>query len=306
MKSTAENLRSICLRLIITSLILFVFTELVMAFMALFIFMPEKQKSVLKEKEQYLRVGIEATSTKDLNKQLISMKSAEIDHGLYDLSHGLEAIHGISSNVYDVVCTDFLAADYLVKNKLAVPLAYLKDEDNEIAWERLLLLGHKKVPEFLMQTKGLRLMLTGVSGKVERVVSEKFLHYKLKDINKWLSKVSVAMTVDYAMKLLTSKATDLVLILESDFKRMYNEEQRAAFKVIWYSEQLPSKVVVMRSNLSPELQSYSQQLFKGKNDLGEYWKPFDESLVTLKDWSFRISGKSFTYNKEIVNGFSGK
>ena len=302
MKSTAENLRSICLRLIVTGLILFVFTELVMAFMALFIFMPEKQVSVMQDKEEYLRVGIESSDHTSWDQQFISVKSKKVDHGLYGIAHGLEAIHGITANVYDVVCTDFLAANYLVENDLAVPLSYLRDEDNEIAWQRLLLLGHKKVPEFLNQTEGLRLMLTGVSGKLERVVSEKFLSYKLKDINKWFSKVKIAITIDHAMNALETKSTDLVLILESDFKRMYNEEQRAAFKIIWYSEPLPRKVVVMRNNLSKEMQNYSQQLFRGKTDQGEYWKPFNESLVTMKDWNFRISGRSFSYNEDIVNG----
>ena len=272
-----------------------------MAFMALFVFMPERQVGILKEKEQLLRVGIESTNDSTKPEKLMSLvKSKKNDYEIIDLAHGIEAINGISNNVYDLVCTDFLSANFMVEQGMAQPLSYLKNEDRDISWERLLLVGHKKVPEFLMQTQGLKLILNGPKGKMERIVAERFLNYKLKNFRDWFSSVGVALSVDFAMNALKAKGTDLVLILESDFKRMYNEEQRTAFKVIWYSEPLPDKVVVMRTDLQKPLQEYSQELFKGKNERGEYWQPFNQSLLTMKDWGFRISGKSFNYDEKIV------
>ena len=306
MKSTTENLRSICLRLITTSLVIFVLMELMMAFIALFIFIPDNRKASLTAKEHYLRIGVESSKKSDLQKFLVKKDSPKVDIQIVSLGDGIEAIHGMAQNVYDIVCTDFLAAEYLVDNGLATPLAYLKDEDREIVWERMLLLGLRDAPEFISQTRGRSIMLTGGQGKLARKVGEHFLTAKLEDMDSWFSTVSISFTTEYSMKTLQGKNVDLVLILESDFKKMYTEEQRSAFKVIWYSEPLPHKIVLRKNDLPEPLVNYSLELFKGENAFGEYWKPFSESLLTMKDWQFRISGKNFEYDKNRVYGYGSK
>ena len=296
-----ENLRSICIRLITASLVIFVFIELIMAFIALFIFIPDNRQDFLTAREYHLRVGLEYGEKSDLHKYLVKTESPKVDVQLVSLKDGVEAVNGMVNNVYDIVCTDFLTAKYLVDNELAKPLAYLKDEDKEIAWERILLIGLRNAPEFISETEGKSIILTGGQGKLARKVGEHFLNTKLGNMNSWFSSVSISFKTDYSLKSLKDKDVDLVLVLESDFKKLYNDEQRTGFKVIWYSEPLPEKIVLMKNDLSEPLKKFSLAAFKGKNTFGEYWKPFGESLVTMNDWQFRISGKSFEYDKKLIN-----
>ena len=300
MKSIKENLRELCVRLIIAGSVLFILSQLLMAFLAVFLFLPEKSILDSKTERLLLRIGMEVNENEQIQNYLIKHKSAVVDYNVTELQHGIEALFGMKNELFDVVCLDSLSATYLIKEGYAEPLSFIQNDDLEMANERLVLIGHNDSPEFLSQTKNLKLMLTGVKGKVQRVVAEKFLKMKLQDVSQWFSKVSISLSSNYALDRLKDKRIDLVLVRESDFKKRFSEEERTAYKVIWYSEPLPQKIVLSRKGLDPALLSFSQKLFKGKIDDERRWKLFAESLSTIINWNFRISGKEFEYNDKLI------
>jgi hypothetical protein len=300
LKSTTENLRSICGRLIVISLILFVFAELSMAYLAVFYFIPESRLIDASKKQDFLRIAVERYESLPPYSPVNSQGNPSISYSITSIRNGIEAIQGMRNGLFDVVCADAFSASYMQEQGYAKSLAFMLDEKNKIAMDRLVLVGQGSVPQFLSQTKGLRLTLTGTKGSSERVVSEAFLKYKLGPLSDWFGNLSISLSSRYALERLGGKKTDLVLVKESELKKMFPGEGINAFKVIWYSEPLPCKILMVSSKLTKEKIAFVEGFFSGMNTARHSWKMYDDSLQKLAGWKYRISGKSFKYNNEII------
>ncbi|MCM8531700.1 MAG: phosphate/phosphite/phosphonate ABC transporter substrate-binding protein [Lentisphaeraceae bacterium] len=249
----------------------------------------------MRQQKDYVRIAVETDDSFSLFDNVKLPQSKKILYNISEISNGIDGADGLKNNVFDAVCVDALAAQRLLKQSKAIPLAFIMNENQKPVEDRLVLLGHSKVPEFLSQTKGLSLMKSGVSGKMQRAIFDQFISAKYKKPNEWFSEVSVNLSTKHGVGLLLSGRKDLLLIRESEYKAHFPEEERSKVKVLWYSESIPVRIVMINPGLSTENVDLIKQVFTG-NVLAEHqWKLFSESLFHFDEWVFKISGKPFGY-----------
>lgn len=249
----------------------------------------------MRQQTKYIRIAVETDDTFSLLENIKLPESKKILYNISEISNGIDAADGLKNGVFDAVCVDALAAQSLLKQSRAIPLAFIMNEDQKPVEDRLVLLGHSETPEFLSQTKGLSLMKSGVSGKMQRAVFEQFIQAKFKKPDEWFAEVSVSLSTKLGIDLLLARRKDLLLLRESEYKAHFPEEQRNKVKVLWYSESTPVRIVMINPNLSQEEVDVVKQVFSGSVLAEHQWKLFSESLFHFDEWIFKISGKPFGY-----------
>ena len=104
--------------------LIFVFTQLTMAYLSVFVFLPEYEREELVQKKHLLRLGVELQDGVPPTSEFFGgVYQAQSSHYTIELETGIQGIQGVSSGILDAVIVDYLSAEYLHSRKLAIPLA---------------------------------------------------------------------------------------------------------------------------------------------------------------------------------------
>ena len=240
MRSTSNNLLNLVYRLITSGIILFIVSEVVLAYVVAFYLIPsEKQLKMTAEPGQVM-LGIEKTSQNFLFDKTKIPKTFTISR----MSHAFDSCTAFKHGMVDAVLTDQLTASMLQAKYAAEPYAFIIDESHRKPLnERLILVTKSKKADFFEQTKGLKLVFSFPAGSLENIIFEEFLNDRTKDYKKWFSEVLTTDDEIDALNNVASGKVDVAAVSEVLYKEYLKKFSSNAdiLRVLWYSSPVVRK-----------------------------------------------------------------
>lgn len=300
MKSTNNNLLNLVYRLIASGIILFISTEVILAYVFAFHLIPLNKELQLSKDQDSMRVGIET----GVNSSLISGMKHSVMCSFSELLNSHESYIGFKYNLLDVVKTDQLTARILMEKNDAKPFAFLFDEDlRKPLNERLVLVTKNKKVDFFEQTKDLSIVISSSPKGIENIVFSEFLNKRTGDFTKWFSKNSLAINDASALDLVLRGGCDIAAVSENNYKDYLTKLGKGAdsLRILWYSNPFCRDVIMVKKGLTEgQLEQLGNILALEKSDELS-WFLFDESLEELNKWNFTIRGRAFDYTEDHFN-----
>lgn len=297
MKSTNSNLLNLVYRLLASGIILFISTEVVLAYVFAFHLIPSSKAQQLSKETDAMRVGIEIGTDGAL--------LADVKHSgmcsFSKLSNSYESYVGFKHNLLDAVKTDQLTARILMDTQDAKPFAFLFDEESRSPLkERLILVTKNEKVDFFEQTEGLSIVVSSTPNGIERIVFGEFLNKRTGDYRKWFKEVTLTVNDNAALDKVLKGQVEIAAVSEKNYKQFLikNGEQASSMRILWYSNPFCRNVIMVKKDLSKDQLSQLKSIILEEDDDLFKWFLFDESLQELTKWKFTIRGRAFDYGKD--------
>lgn len=292
MRSTSKNLLNLVYRLIASGIILFIVSEVVLAYVVAFHLIPYEKQLKLSKEVDIVKMGLEATSEAFLFEDLVRSKVLSFTR----LSNSYESYLAFKHGILDAVLTDQLTARLLQSENSAVPFAFLFDESyRKPLSERFVLVTRSEKADFFEQTKNLRITFSSHRQSTANIIFREFLNGRTGDLTKWFATVSQTDNDLEALKEVTDDKSDVAAVSEVLYKEYLkkNNSGEDDLRVLWYSSPLERNVILLRKGLRQnQLEQIKAALLKEESPAYS-WAFFEESLEELNKWSFTIRGKLF-------------
>lgn len=300
MKSTNSNLLNLVYRLIASGIILFICTEVVLAYVFAFYLIPSKKEQKFGKEMDCLRLGIELGDKSGL--------LSNSDHALLcsftELTHTYESYVSLKYNLLDAVKTDQLTARILMENHEAVPFAFLMDVETKKPYrERMLLVTKDKEVDFFEQTKGLSIVISSNPLGIEKIIFSEFLNKRTGGMHEWFSSISLTLNDFSALGKVLKGTCNIAAVSENSYKAYLDKigKDAESLRVLWYSNPLSRNVIMVKKGLSENQMLQLKNIIKKEDSEIFNWFLFDESLEELQKWKFTIRGKQFDYSNRHFN-----
>ena len=300
MKSTNKNLLDLVHRLIASGIILFICTEVLLAYIVAFYLIPASKEQRLSKDHESMRIGIELSS----DSYLLSDLKHSVRCSYSSLSNAQESYVGFKCDILDAVKTDQLTARILMETQGAVPFAFLYNEDTkEPVREMLVLITRNKDVDFFEQTKGLSIVISSDPMCMQNIVVTEFLNMRTTDLTKWFSECTNALNDEAALTKVSKGLSDVAAVSEESYKRYLKKQGKSAenLRVLWYSNPLSRSVIMVKKGLAADQVNQLKEILKSERRNDVNWFLFEESLEELVKWNFTIRGREFDYSKSRFN-----
>ena len=129
LKSTNQNLYNLLQRLIIIVLVILVASQITVAYLGAFVFLPQNKADKFKSGKPTIRFGFETHKVSQLGFEF--KKDDKYDLSSVNIKNSSEAYHGFVNGLFDVVSTDYLTARLLVEKHGGFPLAFENAENDK-------------------------------------------------------------------------------------------------------------------------------------------------------------------------------
>ncbi|MCM8526287.1 MAG: phosphate/phosphite/phosphonate ABC transporter substrate-binding protein [Lentisphaeraceae bacterium] len=300
MKSTNNNLLNLVHRLIVSGIILFICTEVLLAYVAAFYLIPSNKELNLSKDNESMRIGIENGE----HARLLTGLKHSVRCSYTNLRNAKETYIGFKYNVFDAVKTDQLTARILMEKEKAVPFAFLYNEDAKAPEkERLVLITKNKDVDFFEQTKGLRLVISSDKMGIQNIVVTEFLNERTGAVDKWFSECDLDINDEAALEKVRRGLSDIAAVSEENYKKYLKKQGKTAenLRVLWYSNPMSRSVIMVRKDLGSDQIKQLKTILKSEVRDELNWVLFEESLESIVKWPFTIRGKEFDYTKNLFS-----
>ena len=297
MKSTNNNLLNLVYRLIASGIILFICTQITLAYVIAFYLIPSDKQMRMSRESDCVRMGIE------LNREsyLITSMKRSNNCSLTKIMTSFESYAGFKNGLLDAVKTDEITAKFLMEKGNAKPFAFLFEEElRSPQRERLVLVTQNSKAGFFEQTKGQSLVLSAIPQSLRHILFTEFLNQRTKDYNTWFSKVAVTGSDHAALEKVLKGTWDVAGVSEKDYTDFLKEKGELAgdLRVLWYSNPYSRNVIMVRKDLKENQLEQLKTILSAEDDTRLSWHFFDESLEELNEWKFTVRGKDFIYSED--------
>lgn len=292
MRSTNNNLLQLVYRLITSGIILFIISEIVLAYVVAFHLIPSGKQMKLSKEARPIRIGLEKNSKFFLFDNIKYPNSLSISR----LSHSYDSLVAFKNNLLDAVLTDQLTAQMLEEKYEALPYAFVFDESyRKPDRERLILVTKSKKADFFEQTKDFTIVFSSHNLSTPNIIIKQFLNDRTKDLTKWFKAVVQTDNEFEALRKVKDEEVGVAAVSEVLYKEylMKNASSADDLRVLWYSSPIARDVIVIRKGLQKNQLSQLKAILTQEENSAFSWAFFDESLEELKKWKFTIRGKSF-------------
>lgn len=295
MKYTSENnLLKLVYRLIASGIILFICSEIMLAYVFAFHLLPAERGQELGKVHDSLRIGIEYNREMHLFDNVKFSKPTS----LTVLNDTFEVSTGFKYELFDVIKTDQLTAKMLMKKYGAIPYAFVfNEETRKPLRERLVLITKNDTANFFEQTEGLKLVMRSTKNDIDHIIFSEFLNQRTGSYRKWFSSVLTTSNDFAALDMVVNGKADVAAVSELLYKAYLVENGKPVenLRVLWYSNPVCKNVIIVRKGLFEDQINQVKSILHQEDDIKMSWMLFDESLEELSEWNFMIRGKSYEH-----------
>ena len=249
MKYTSENnLLKLVYRLITSGIILFICSEIMLAYIFAFHLLPSERGRELGKVHDSLRIGIE------YNREMHLFDDVKFSAptSLTVLNDTFEVTTGFKYDLFDVIKTDQLTAKMLMKKYGAIPYAFVfNEETRKPLQERLVLITKNDTANFFEQTEGLKLVMRSTQYDIDHIIFSEFLNQRTGDYKKWFSSVQSTSNDFAALDMVVSGRAEVAAVSELLYKAYLVEKGKSVenLRVLWYSNPVCKNVIIIRKGL---------------------------------------------------------